>query len=281
MMKIQVSQDFLYDYLKEHGFIITILSTYMGISESIVRGCFHHDLNRLGRPMSFSAANIAKLNEALTAIADDLRRCVLTFGSDQTFTNQRGVAYDPALVEQIKNGMGKFFKMKGMTERVLRWNKTKCDTTLAVRKSPMYGKVSREDADRLNAELLSVAGVLSSYEVVEQNPDKQEPETKINKGTPAPVRNEWDNTSLDLWERYAAFHRLFPDGLIAFSVNGGFTVCEEDACLLARIDTTLKPYTDPITGHVTLWMNENKWQQMRRAWDDGEEMVAVTPMYAE
>jgi len=281
MMKIQVSQDFLYDYLKEHSFIITVLSTYMGISESIVRGCFHHDLNRLGRPMSFSAANIAKLNEALNAIADNLRRCVLTFGSDQAFINQRGTAYDPGLVEQIKNGMGKFFKMKGMTERVLRWNKTKCYTTLAVRKSPMYGKVSREDADRLNAELLSVAGVLSSYEVVEQNPDKQEPETKINKGTGAKVANPWDDTSLDLWERYAAFHRLFPDGLIAFAVNDGYTVCEDDARLLARVDTTLQPHTDLATGHVTLYMDAAKWRQMRRAWDDGDEMVAESPMYAE
>lgn len=181
MDKIKVSQDFLFNYLRKHSFIITILSTYMGVSESIVRGCSRHKPNRLGKPMSFSTTNIAKLNDALPIIADELRRCVLTFGSDQKFTNQRGTAYDPDLVKQIKDGMGKFFKMKGMTEKVLGWNKTKCDTTLAVRKSPMYGKVSRDDADRLNAELLSVAGVLSSYEVVPDsdtintdaiNPDK-------------------------------------------------------------------------------------------------------------
>lgn len=64
-------------------------------------------------------------------------------------------------------------------------------------------------------------------------------------------------------------------------MNDGFTVCEDDARLLARIDTTLQPYTDPTTGHITLYMDAAKWKQMRRALDDGDEMVAETPMYAE
>ena len=93
------------------------------------------------------------------------------------------------------------------------------------------------------------------------------------------MRNEWDDTALDLLERYAAFHRLFPDGLIGFAFHDGFTVCEDDARLLARIDTTLQPYTDITTGHVTLHMDEKKWKQIRRAWDDGDEMVTETPMY--
>ncbi|MDK7740654.1 hypothetical protein QP561_10480, partial [Veillonella nakazawae] len=38
--------------------------------------------------------------------------------------------------------------------------------TLSAPSSKIYGNITRGDADRLNAELLSVAGVLSSHEVV-------------------------------------------------------------------------------------------------------------------
>ena len=166
MDKIKVSQDFLYEYLNEHSFIVSALAEPMGVSESVIRGCFRHDLNRHGKPMKFSAPNIERMNQALELVANDLRDGLLIFGSERTFTNQRGTTYDPALVDAIKNGVAKYFKLKGLTERVLGWNKSKCDITLAVKNSPMYGRVTKEDADRINAELLSVAGVLSSYEVV-------------------------------------------------------------------------------------------------------------------
>ena len=277
-MKVQVTSDTLYQYLLEHNFTISLLSKYMGVSNGIVCNSFQHVPNRLGKPMKFSAANLEKLNAVLPQIADDLRRATITFRSDQTFTTSWGKTYDPAAREAVL-AVGNYFKITPLLLRILGWKKGKRDMILVSTKSPVYGQVSQEDVNRINAELLSVAGVLSSYEVVEQNPDKQEPETKINKGTPAPVRNDWDDTALELWERYAAFHRLFPDGLIAFAVNDGFTVCEDDARLLARVDTTLQPYTDPSTGHVTLYMDAAKWQQMRRAWDDGDEIVAETPMY--
>ena len=302
-MKVQVTSDTLYQYLLEHNFTISLLSKYMGVSNGIVCNSFQHVPNRLGKPMKFSAANLERLNAALPQIADDLRRATITFGSDQTFTNSWGNTYDPATREAVL-AVGNYFKITPFLFRVLGWKKGKRDMILVSTKSPVYGQVSQDDVNRINAELLSVAGVLSSYEVVEQNPDKQEPETprainlekqadkptktKKEKGTPAqaplPLREGqgvglWDDTTLDLWERYAAFHRLFPDGLIAFAVNDGFTVCEEDARLLARVDTTLKPYTDPTTGHVTLYMDAAKWQQIRRAWDDGDEMVAESPMY--
>lgn len=289
-MKVQVTSDTLYQYLLEHNFTISLLSKYMGVSNGIVCNSFQHVPNRLGKPMKFSAANLEKLNAVLPQIADDLRRATITFGSEQTFTNSWGNTYDPAAREAVL-AVGNYFKITPFLLRILGWKKGKRDMILVSTKSPVYGQVSQEDVNRINAELLSVAGVLSSYEVIETinpgkqddkdaiNLNKQEPETKINKGTPAPVRNEWDDTSLDLWERYAAFHRLFPDGLIAFAVNDGYTVCEEDARLLARVDTTLQPYTDPATGHVTLYMDADKWRQMRRAWDDGDEMVAETPMY--
>lgn len=164
--KTKISQDFLYKYLLEHDVILTLLATEMGVSEGIVYGSFRHLLNRHGKPLNFSKANIIKLNDALVRIADELRRSVLNFGSDRAFTNQRGTTYDPALIEPIRDGVGKFFKLRGFTERLLGWNKAKLNFVLSAPSSKIYGCISKEDVDRINAELLSVAGVLSSCEVV-------------------------------------------------------------------------------------------------------------------
>jgi hypothetical protein len=50
--------------------------------------------------------------------------------------------------------------------RVLGWNEKKKNATLSAPSSAIYGCVSRDDVNRINAELLAVAGVLSNYEVV-------------------------------------------------------------------------------------------------------------------
>jgi hypothetical protein len=166
MEKIKVSQDFLYEYLKEHNFVLANLCKFMGVSESIVSACFRHDINRHGKPLSFSKANIVKLNDALPLVANEIRCCMLTFGTGETRPGQKGKVYDPALVVSIRDGVGKYFKLRPMLYRLLGWNVAKCRTTLSIEKSPVYGNVTREDADRINVELLAVAGVLSNYEVV-------------------------------------------------------------------------------------------------------------------
>lgn len=164
--KIKVTADTLYKFLVEHDFTISRLSGYMGVSNSSLMGSFCHDLDRLGRPRKFSAGHIKKLNDAIVRVAEDMRGRVLVFGSDKVFTNQRGATYDPGLLKPINQGIGKFFKVRRMTERVLGWNLGKWANTLSAPRSKVYGNISREDADRLNAELLAVAGILSSYEVV-------------------------------------------------------------------------------------------------------------------
>lgn len=166
MEKIKVSSDTLYKYLLEHNFVISVLSERMGVSYGIVYNSFQHVPNRLGQPIKFSSANIKKLNDAIVQVALDMRSQILVFGSSQAYTNQQNTTYDPALLEPIKKGIGKFFKMRGMTERVLGWNIGKYNLTMSSPKSKIYGNISKDDVDRLNAELLAVAGVLSSYEVV-------------------------------------------------------------------------------------------------------------------
>lgn len=167
MEKVKVSQDVLYQFLKEHDITKVIIAKKMGVSESIVGGCFRHVLNRHGKPLSFSKANLVKLNDAIQQIADDLRNCVITFGSSEMFTNKRGTTYDPGTLETIHE-IGNYFVLNQLTERLLGWSKTRCGMVVSIKSSPVYGNVTEDNVNRINAELLSVAGVLSSYEIVSE-----------------------------------------------------------------------------------------------------------------
>lgn len=162
---MKVTQDFLYKYLQEHNIITSMIAVKMGVGETTVRCCFKHSPNRLGNPQYFSTDNIVKLNTAIASIAEELRQCVITFGSDQTYTNQHGTTYDPACVDAFQR-IGEYFNSKALMERLLGWKKTKRDTILAIKKSNVYGNITQEDVNRVNAELLSVASVLGNCEVV-------------------------------------------------------------------------------------------------------------------
>ena len=255
-MKIQVSQDTLYQFIIDHNLKLVRLAELTGMSEASINVCFKHYKGTNGLPRKFTNHGIQKINEALPQIAEALQGCILKFGSAQTFTNSRGSTYDPSLIEPMKR-IGEWMNITALVMRVLGWSQDKKEATLISPSAKIYGCISREDADRMNAELLSVAAVLSSYEVVLDAEQSDNNKGTRVEGSPSVGldENAWSDTAVDLLARYAAFHRLFPDGLIAFSVCGGFTVCEDDARLLARADTTLKPYTDLATGHVTLHMN--------------------------
>lgn len=171
MDKVKVSQDFLRDYLEAHDFTLSVLNKRMGVSNGILMGCFRHKLNRLGKPMSFSAKNIEKINHVLPQIAEELRQCVMTFSTDdKDIDNSRGNAYDKTLADTIRNGMGRYFKMKGVSHRLFRWEKAKSDSILSNSASPVYSHITANNMAALNAELLSVAAVLDSHEVVADEP---------------------------------------------------------------------------------------------------------------
>lgn len=165
MKECKWSQDELYKFLTAHNMTISMIVKKMGVSDAIVRCCFNHTLNRHGKPLSFSKANIVKLNDAIWQIASELEKGLIHFGSDQTYTNQQGTTYDPGTLPAINN-LGDYFNMKALTERLLGWKKAKRDTVLAIKKSPVYGNVTKEDVDSINAELLAISGMLSRYEVV-------------------------------------------------------------------------------------------------------------------
>lgn len=291
--KIKVSQDWLYKFLKEHHFVMAVLSRRMGVSDAIVRGCFHHNKNRLGKPMSFSAKNIVLLNAALQQIAGELSQCLLTFGSDQTFTNQRGTTYDPACVAGMKR-INEYFKLNGLTQDVLGWNVVKCRTTLFIEKSPVYGNITKEDADRVNAELLSVAGVLSSYEVVtdegsspndggnnNDNTLKNKAKRKTMESSYEAPKYEWDNTSLGLPERSAMLRQRWPNGILLFRVNGGYTIEGDDARTVHELLPDVHPYTNPESGMTTAYMSKEQMAQVLSQFISQERRVIITDMYKE
>ncbi len=165
MEKVKVSSDVLYQYITEHGIKLTRLAEHIGLSDASINSCFKHNLNKNGVGRTFTHKGIERINMALPYIADTLRELTLHFGSSQVFTNQHGRTYDPALVEQMKK-IGNILNLTALVERVLGWNKSKKENILVIRSSKVYGNISEDDVNRINAELLAVAGVLGSYEVV-------------------------------------------------------------------------------------------------------------------
>lgn len=171
MNKVQVSPDTLYKYLTEHGLTISRLAELMGTSNASLTSCFNHKLINNGVPRQFTAQNIDRLNEAISQLASELRQSMLTFDNTRK-PNRLGNTYDPALVEPIKRQVGRYFNINILTAKVLGWKPHKKHNVLETVTGNVYGCITREDCDRINAELLSVAGVLSSYEVVAEDNNK-------------------------------------------------------------------------------------------------------------
>lgn len=164
MEKIKVNQDTLYQYMTDHDVKLVRLAELIGKSADVVTACFKHQKDMNGNPRSFSSRNIALINKALPQLAAELRSCILSFGSEHSYVSSRGVAYDPGLVEPVKR-IGNYLNITAVVERLLGWTKSKKAAVLVFSKKA-YGHIAKEDADRINAELLSIAAVLESYEVV-------------------------------------------------------------------------------------------------------------------
>lgn len=164
MGNIKVSSDLLYEFLQKKGLNVLPFAKRMGVSLSIVNMCFRHDLNRHGKPLYFSDVNIKRLNEAIQQIASELDDSLITFGSSQTYTIRKNT-YDPACVESMKR-LSEYFNLTKLTHDVLGWNLAKKRTTLSIVNCNRYGHITKKDIDLINTELLAIASVLNSYQVV-------------------------------------------------------------------------------------------------------------------
>lgn len=163
--KMKMSQDELRDYLDEHDLKVARIAELMGKSPAVITSNFKHHKNAHGYPRRFSVENIRLLNEALAVIAKELRGCVMTFGTDQMYTNKHGRTYDPGLIEPMKR-LGELMNLAGLTERLLGWNKGKKTSILTDSISKAYGNISEADVQAINKEVLEVSGVLEGMEVV-------------------------------------------------------------------------------------------------------------------
>lgn len=165
MKKVKVTQDVLYRYILEHNVNISGLAREMDANASFVIACFKHNPDRLGKPRRFTSATLPRLNEALGTFALKMRRSTITFGSEQTYTNRFKNTYDPGTMPAIKQ-LAQYFNITSFIVRVLGWTRNKKNAIFSNPSSITYGNISQDDVNRINAELLAVAGVLSSYEVV-------------------------------------------------------------------------------------------------------------------
>lgn len=163
--KMKISQDALYKYLNEHDVKLIRIADLMGNTPSMVVSNFRHHNNARGYPRRFSVENIRKLNDALQVIASELRGCMLTFGTDQLYTNKHGRTYDPGLIKPL-NRIGELLHLTSFINRLLGWNEGKKKSVLADKISKAYGNISEADVMTINAELLAIAGVLEGVEVV-------------------------------------------------------------------------------------------------------------------
>lgn len=170
MDKVKVNQDTLYQYLQAHDVNLSGLAREMVANPTLVAGCFKHNLDRNGKPRHFTAVTLPRLNAALGQMAVKLRQSVVPFGSSKKYTNNWGNTYDPGSLDAIKN-LSKMFNLTSFIMRVLGWNEKKKNSVMSDKTSKSYRCVSQDDVNRINAELLAVAGVLGSYEVVADGND--------------------------------------------------------------------------------------------------------------
>lgn len=162
----QVTQDELYKYLLAHDIKLSRLAEMIGLkTPEPLMSCFKHHKDWHGRPRKFNAGHIARLNEALPLLAENLLDCRLKFGSKRVFVSKNGKVYDLDLVEPVKR-IGNYLNITAMLVRVCGWSKGKKNNVLSKPNDKMYGWISKDDAVAINQELLSIAGVLSRYELV-------------------------------------------------------------------------------------------------------------------
>lgn len=176
MDKISVTQDYLYEYIKAHDINVCRFAELMGVSNAIVTMSFKHNPNRHGKPMKFSESNLQKLNDALSVFSQQINECRIFFGSNEMFTNRLGRTYDPGVIKQLMS-LSKMFNVKGLTNRILGWNRGKYDLVLCSPSSKVYGFITADDVMRINAELLAVSGTLSGIKVSVAN-DSESKETE-------------------------------------------------------------------------------------------------------
>lgn len=308
------TQDELYDFLTSNDVTITRLSDLMGMTIGMVASNFKHHVTRHGKPRSFNYQQTAKLNEALQQLAKNMRQCLLRYAGTEQKKGNLGKVYYPILRQQMNDGVGQYFNLVSLTFRVLGWNRTKKRNVLECNKenSKVSGCITAQEAELINKEILAVAGMLESHEIVCTSVNDGDGASKENVTTEPPRRNRprsekglknaaaygsrrhhsatteqafdskampWDNTALSLPERSRLFRKQYTGGVLLFRVNGGYTAEGDDALLLQQMDSSIVPYTDVETDLVTAWMDNEQMSNILPRIIAHDKRVMFTDMY--
>ena len=169
MDKIKVSQDELKGFLEAHDFIRVAIANKMGVSESMVGNCFSHSLNRHGKPMSFTRRNIELLNHALQQISEELSSCKLKCSNEEEQASRRFINDDPAIIDSLRK-ISEYIKLRGLTKKVLEWDKRKCENNIKLKEANPHVHIKKDEIERLNIEVMSIASTLAGWEVVVDEP---------------------------------------------------------------------------------------------------------------
>ncbi|MDE6647889.1 MAG: hypothetical protein K2K03_08730 [Prevotella sp.] len=273
--KMKISQDALYKYLTEHGVKVIRIAELMGKTPQMVISCFRHHNNWRGNPRRFSVENIRQLNDALQVIAGELRGCLITFGTDQAYTNKHGCTYDPGLIEPI-NRLGELLNITSLLGRLLGWSKSKKQYVFCIPSSKAYGNISESDVMTINAEVLAIAGVLEGLEVV---PDANAFDDSSDSESDEAKSNHWDDTSLSLSERTRLLRLEDAHSVLLFRVNGGYIAEGDDAKLINSINKRIVPYTDPATGMTIAYVSNSMLDDILPHFIISDRRLVFTDMY--
>jgi hypothetical protein len=164
MNKIQVTQDTLYEYLTAHDVKMIRLSELLDCSNDTLTACFQHRKDKHGNPRTLSPYYIAKINDVLPRLAEEIEARLLKFGSERMYTNTHGRTYDPGMIEPMKE-LGKYLNITSLTRRLLGWSQNKKSSVLCRPNAINYGSITEQDVVVINTEALAVAAVLSSYKL--------------------------------------------------------------------------------------------------------------------
>ena len=308
------TQDELYDFLTSNDVTITRLANLMGMTIGMVASNFKHHATRHGKPRSFNYQQTVKLNEALQQLAKNMRQCLLRYAGTGHKEGNLGKVYYPALREQINDGVGQYFNLVALTHRVLGWNRTKKRNVLECNEesSKASGRITAQEADLINKEILAVAGMLESHEIVctaandgDATPADNDSTTPARRNHPRSEKGlqnaaaygsrrrkattieqafeskaqPWDDVSLTLQERTRLVRERWPNGILFFRVNGGYTLEGDDARFAESIDGRISPYTDAASGLTTAYMDEDVLQSVLPKMVSQDKHIVFTDMY--
>lgn len=165
--KIKISDDELYQFLKDHNIIYTRLAEMIGLSTPSMTSCFKHLLSN-GVPRHFTRKSLELINQSLPQMAYEVERGRVVFNTASKDREQKGKSFDKGCVEQIR-ALGRWFKVDAMCQRVLGWKAVKSRKVLFAPSSPIYGHVTPDDVRHLNEELMFVSFWLQKHEVSTDN----------------------------------------------------------------------------------------------------------------